>query len=100
MTETITRSGRRSTRSLHELPTPRLGGLAILAGVVAASLIWLPWNAETRAILTGASGHFCDGADLQGAEDATFATLLQGVLDRLVNVAFPTMAAIEGAARN
>ncbi|MCU1372489.1 MAG: enoyl-CoA hydratase [Ilumatobacteraceae bacterium] len=49
-------------------------------------------------ILTGASGHFCAGADLQGVEDATFATLLQGVLDRLVNVSFPTMAAIEGAA--
>jgi enoyl-CoA hydratase len=49
-------------------------------------------------ILTGASGHFCAGADLQGVEDASFATLLQGVLDRLVNVSFPTMAAIEGAA--
>lgn len=49
-------------------------------------------------ILTGASGHFCAGADLQGVEDASFATLLQGVLDRLVGVPFPTMAAIEGAA--
>ncbi len=49
-------------------------------------------------VLTGASGHFCAGADLQGVEDASFATLLQGVLDRLVGVSFPTMAAIEGAA--
>jgi enoyl-CoA hydratase len=49
-------------------------------------------------ILTGASGHFCAGADLQGVEDASFASLLQGVLDRLVNVSFPTVAAIEGAA--
>ena len=49
-------------------------------------------------VLTGASGHFCAGADLQGVEDATFATLLQGVLDRLVGVSFPTLAAIEGAA--
>ena len=49
-------------------------------------------------VLTGASGHFCAGADLQGVEDASFATLLQGVLDRLLNVSFPTMAAIEGAA--
>ncbi len=49
-------------------------------------------------VLTGASGHFCAGADLQGVEDATFATLLQGVLDRLVEVSFPTLAAIEGAA--
>lgn len=53
----------------------------------------------TRAlIVTGASGHFCAGADLQGVEDHTFATLLQGVLDRLVGVPFPTIAAIEGAA--
>lgn len=49
-------------------------------------------------ILTGASGHFCAGADLQGVEDASFAALLQGVLDLLVNVSFPTIAAIEGAA--
>jgi UDP-GlcNAc:undecaprenyl-phosphate/decaprenyl-phosphate GlcNAc-1-phosphate transferase len=41
-------------RSLHEAPTPKLGGLAILAAVVVASLIWLPWDAETRAILGGA----------------------------------------------
>ena len=42
-------------RSLHAAPTPRLGGLAIFAAVLAAALIWLPWNAETRAILTGAA---------------------------------------------
>jgi len=41
-------------RSLHRDPTPKLGGLAILAGVLAASLIWLPWDGETRAILIGA----------------------------------------------
>jgi UDP-GlcNAc:undecaprenyl-phosphate GlcNAc-1-phosphate transferase len=41
-------------RSLHEAPTPRLGGLAILAAVILAGLIFLPWNGETRAILCGA----------------------------------------------
>ncbi len=41
-------------RSLHEVPTPKLGGLAILAGTLIAALIWLPWDAETRAILAGA----------------------------------------------
>jgi UDP-GlcNAc:undecaprenyl-phosphate GlcNAc-1-phosphate transferase len=41
-------------RSLHELPTPKLGGLAILAGVMVAGLIWLPWDGETRATLVGA----------------------------------------------
>jgi enoyl-CoA hydratase len=49
-------------------------------------------------VLTGASGHFCAGADLQGMEDASFAALLQGVLDLLRLVSFPTIAAIEGAA--
>ena len=41
-------------RSLHEAPTPRLGGLAILAGVLVAGLVFLPWDGETRAILGGA----------------------------------------------
>ncbi|MBA3282326.1 MAG: enoyl-CoA hydratase/isomerase family protein, partial [Acidimicrobiia bacterium] len=49
-------------------------------------------------VLTGAAGHFCAGADLTGVEDASFATLLQGVLDRLRDVSFPTIAAVEGAA--
>jgi UDP-GlcNAc:undecaprenyl-phosphate GlcNAc-1-phosphate transferase len=47
-------------RSLHSVPTPKLGGLAILAGVLAAGLVgslafeWLPWNDQTKAILAGA----------------------------------------------
>jgi enoyl-CoA hydratase len=49
-------------------------------------------------VLTGADGHFCAGADLTGVEDATFADLLQGVLDRLRDVSFPTIAAVEGVA--
>jgi UDP-GlcNAc:undecaprenyl-phosphate/decaprenyl-phosphate GlcNAc-1-phosphate transferase len=43
-----------NARSLHEAPTPKLGGLAILAAVLIAGLIWLPWDVETRAILCGA----------------------------------------------
>ncbi|HEX5762060.1 MAG TPA: MraY family glycosyltransferase [Solirubrobacterales bacterium] len=43
-----------NSRSLHELPTPKLGGLAILAGALLAAVIWLPWDAETEAILAGA----------------------------------------------
>jgi UDP-GlcNAc:undecaprenyl-phosphate/decaprenyl-phosphate GlcNAc-1-phosphate transferase len=42
-------------RSLHTAPTPRLGGLAIFVAVLVAALIWLPWDAETRAILAGAA---------------------------------------------
>ncbi len=40
-------------RSLHLSPTPRLGGLAILAGVLLAGVLFLPWSRETRAILGG-----------------------------------------------
>lgn len=41
-------------RSLHSIPTPRLGGLAILVGVVVALLLFLPWARQTQAILAGA----------------------------------------------
>jgi UDP-GlcNAc:undecaprenyl-phosphate GlcNAc-1-phosphate transferase len=41
-------------RSLHAVPTPKLGGLAILAGALVAGLIWLPADSESHAILIGA----------------------------------------------
>lgn len=41
-------------RSLHDSPVPRLGGLAILAGALAAGLVFMPFNTETRGILGGA----------------------------------------------
>jgi len=46
-------------RSLHASPTPKLGGLAILVGVLIAGLLFLPDGPgqsgdETRAILLGA----------------------------------------------
>jgi UDP-GlcNAc:undecaprenyl-phosphate/decaprenyl-phosphate GlcNAc-1-phosphate transferase len=46
-------------RSLHRVPTPKLGGLAILVGVLTAGLLFLPLGEaqpgdETRAILLGA----------------------------------------------
>jgi UDP-GlcNAc:undecaprenyl-phosphate GlcNAc-1-phosphate transferase len=44
-----------SERGLHDVPTPKLGGLAILVAVLGAGLIWLPWDAETRSILGGAA---------------------------------------------
>ena len=31
-------------RSLHDTPTPKLSGLAILVGVEVAGLIFLPWT--------------------------------------------------------
>src|SRR4051794_22228448 len=43
-------------RSLHAVPTPQLGGLGILAGVLVAGLVWLPSDTESHAILIGAVG--------------------------------------------
>jgi UDP-GlcNAc:undecaprenyl-phosphate GlcNAc-1-phosphate transferase len=42
-------------RGLHDVPTPKLGGLAILVAVLGAGLIWLPWSTETKVILAGAA---------------------------------------------
>jgi UDP-GlcNAc:undecaprenyl-phosphate GlcNAc-1-phosphate transferase len=41
-------------RSLHESPTPKLGGLAIFAAVVIATVLFLPWAEQTQALLIGA----------------------------------------------
>ena len=42
-------------RSLHASPTPSLGGLAILAGVLLAGALFLPSGEETRGLLAGAA---------------------------------------------
>jgi UDP-GlcNAc:undecaprenyl-phosphate/decaprenyl-phosphate GlcNAc-1-phosphate transferase len=42
-------------RSLHQAPTPRLGGLAVLIAVLAGGVIFLPWEPTIRAILAGAA---------------------------------------------
>jgi UDP-GlcNAc:undecaprenyl-phosphate GlcNAc-1-phosphate transferase len=42
-------------RSIHAVPTPKLGGLAMLVGVLVAGLVFLPWAPQTRAILGGAA---------------------------------------------
>src|SRR3712207_5816878 len=49
-------------RDLHDRPVPGLGGLAILAAVVAAGLLFLPGNQETRGILLGAAAIALIGA--------------------------------------
>jgi UDP-GlcNAc:undecaprenyl-phosphate GlcNAc-1-phosphate transferase len=41
-------------RSLHEVPTPKLGGLAIFVGIVVAIVLFLPWAQQTQALLAGA----------------------------------------------
>jgi len=42
-------------RGLHQLPTPRLGGLAILLAVATASLVFLPHEQQMTGILVGAA---------------------------------------------
>jgi UDP-GlcNAc:undecaprenyl-phosphate/decaprenyl-phosphate GlcNAc-1-phosphate transferase len=49
-------------RSLHDSPTPSLGGLAILAGVLVAGIAFLPSSTETRGILAGATAIALIGA--------------------------------------
>lgn len=41
-------------RGLADRPTPRLGGLAICAGVLTAGLIWLPFHEPLKAVLAAA----------------------------------------------
>ncbi|MGI9019177.1 MAG: glycosyltransferase family 4 protein [Solirubrobacterales bacterium] len=42
-------------RSLHTKPTPKLGGLAILMGIIVAAVLFMPMGDETRGILIGAA---------------------------------------------
>ena len=42
-------------RGLHQFPTPRLGGIAILITVIAAGLVFLPLDRQTQGILIGAA---------------------------------------------
>jgi enoyl-CoA hydratase len=49
-------------------------------------------------VVTGASGHFCAGADLTTLEDQSFAVGLRELLDALTHPALVTMAAVDGAA--
>jgi UDP-GlcNAc:undecaprenyl-phosphate GlcNAc-1-phosphate transferase len=49
-------------RGLHQEPTPSLGGLAILAGVLVAGALFLPAGGTTRGILAGAAAIALVGA--------------------------------------
>jgi UDP-GlcNAc:undecaprenyl-phosphate GlcNAc-1-phosphate transferase len=85
-------------RGLAARATPLLGGLAILAGVLVASAIWLPASGETRGILIGAAliaavGAVDDIADLSpllkllGQIAAAIVPVAAGV--RVANVTLP-----------
>ncbi|HEV2075620.1 MAG TPA: MraY family glycosyltransferase [Thermoleophilaceae bacterium] len=49
-------------RGLHDRPMPYLGGLAILAGVLVAGLLFIPGGGEVRGILAGAAAIAIVGA--------------------------------------
>jgi UDP-GlcNAc:undecaprenyl-phosphate GlcNAc-1-phosphate transferase len=49
-------------RDLHDAPMPRLGGLAILAGVLVAGALFLPGTQPMRGILAGAAAIALVGA--------------------------------------
>jgi enoyl-CoA hydratase len=49
-------------------------------------------------VVTGAGGHFCAGADLGGVHDERFASALRQLLDTVIEVPVPVLAAVEGAA--
>jgi UDP-GlcNAc:undecaprenyl-phosphate/decaprenyl-phosphate GlcNAc-1-phosphate transferase len=42
-------------RSLHAVPTPKLGGLAILVAILVCGVLFLPWVEQTQAVLAGAA---------------------------------------------
>jgi UDP-GlcNAc:undecaprenyl-phosphate/decaprenyl-phosphate GlcNAc-1-phosphate transferase len=96
-------------RSLHEAPTPRLGGLAILVAVLVAGLLFLPWNPQPRAILAGAIvvtavGVIDDvrdipaGAKLLGQIVATTIPVAAGV--KVANFTLPFLGRVEVGAVN
>jgi enoyl-CoA hydratase len=49
-------------------------------------------------VLAGAGAHFCAGADLTGVHDQAFARALRDLLDTILNVPLPVIAAVQGAA--
>ena len=51
-----------SDRRIHQEPTPRLGGLAMLAGFLVPVLYYLPADQAARALVTGAVLIACLGA--------------------------------------
>ncbi|MDO8186756.1 MraY family glycosyltransferase [Conexibacter sp. JD483] len=95
-------------RGLASRVTPLLGGLAILAGVLVASAIWLPITEETRGILLGAALIAAVGAIDDVVELAPQWKLLGQIVAAVIpvaagvkvgNITFPFLGALDfGAA--
>ena len=77
-------------RSLHVVPTPKLGGLAVLVGVLAASLIWLPDDSESHAIEIGAIAIVLVGV----ADDLYDLSPIPKLIGQAVAVVIPVAAGV------
>lgn len=77
-------------RSLHRQDMPALGGVAILAGILAASAIFLPDSTETEGIIAGALVITVVGA-LDDIFDISAGAKLAG---QLVAAAIPVMSGV------
>ena len=80
-------------RSLHEAPTPRLGGVAILAAVLLAGVLFLPWNPQPQAILAGAIAITAVGA----IDDVRQIGAASKLLGQVVAVTIPVAAGVKVA---
>ncbi|MEI7560409.1 MAG: MraY family glycosyltransferase [Actinomycetes bacterium] len=74
-------------RGLSSRPTPLLGGLAMLAAVLFAGVIWLPWDGETRSILLAAALIALVGAVDDAVELPAWAKLSGQILVAVIPVA-------------
>jgi UDP-GlcNAc:undecaprenyl-phosphate/decaprenyl-phosphate GlcNAc-1-phosphate transferase len=91
-------------RGLAQERTPLLGGLAILAGVLAAGALFLPWSAEVRGILGAAAlitavgivddlRDLSPGVKLLGQATAALICVLAGV--RVDSFTFPFLGHVD-----
>lgn len=77
-------------RSQHLEPTPRMSGVAILAGIEIAGWIWLPTNNEVTSILLGAVA-----VALVGALDDIFdLPALVKLIGQAVGASIPVIAGV------
>jgi enoyl-CoA hydratase len=66
--------------------------------VLAARIAQAAADGSRVIVLAGAGPHFCAGADLTGVHDEAFAFALRELLDTLLRVPLPVIAAVQGAA--
>src|SRR3954452_10910112 len=96
-------------RGLSDRPTPQLGGVALLAGVLVAAALWLKLTGETRGILAGAAiivlvGAIDDAVDLSapvkllGQATAALVPVLAGVVVHDFTLPFEHRVDLGGAA--